>query len=370
MQGSIQKRVGKTGKVAWTCVVDARPDPVTGKRRQLRLSADTKRELEGLVAAHLHDRRTGAFVARDNQTIRAYLARWIEHYSPPKESTWIAREAVVRRHLIPALGTIRLGDLGTMEIDALYRSKVAAGVSPAHVRSMHATLRMALAQAVRWRLIVRNPAEDADPPPIPRTKPVVWSETDAARFFATTRDHQAWPLCVILATCQLRVSEALALHWSDIDWDRAVLRVERTLTKTKQRAVVEGAPKSEAGRRAVALPLLALAALREQRARQQARQVVTGWVFDRGDGERLHAETFRAQLERAMQDAGVPRLTPHGLRHTGATALARAGVSPKTLAARLGHSSVTTTFDLYAHALVDDQRDAAEAFAARLDRTA
>ena len=132
--------------------------------------------------------------------------------------------------------------------------------------------------------------------------------------------------------------------------------------------MVEGMPKSEAGRRAVALPRLAVAALEEQRARQRARGVVTGWVFDRGDGERLHAETFRGRLERAMNYAGVPRLTPHGLRHTGATALRRAGVSPKTLATRLGHSSVSTTFDLYAHALVEDQRDAAEAFATRLDR--
>jgi integrase len=97
---------------------------------------------------------------------------------------------------------------------------------------------------------------------------------------------------------------------------------------------------------------------------------VTGWVFDNGSGERLHVESFRHRFERAMQDAGVPRLTPHGLRHTGATALARAGVSPKTLAARLGHSSVSVTFDLNAHALVEDQRDAAEAFATRLDATA
>jgi integrase len=125
----------------------------------------------------------------------------------------------------------------------------------------------------------------------------------------------------------------------------------------------------------VTVPPVTLAALKAHKTAQDDRRRawgaqwaghVPGWVFDNGAGVRLHQESMRARFQRAMDAAGVRRISLHSLRHTGATGLSRAGISPETLKKRLGHSSVSTTLDLYAHSQIDDQAVMADVFADRV----
>jgi integrase len=235
---------------------------------------------------------------------------------------------------------------------------------------------MVLRQAVKWRLIPRNPLEDASVPPAPEPKvPAHWREEEAAAFFAHDPEHEDWPLWVVLALCQLRIGEALVLRWGDVDLDRGVLRVERGLSVAKDGGKIETSPKSPSSRRSVTVPPEALAALRLQRERQDGRRrllgsqwrgEVPGYVFDDGYGGRQGGQMARKRFDRAQRAAGVPRITCHSLRHTGATALARAGMPVRVLQDRRGHASPVITQMVYSHHLVQDQAPHADAFASRI----
>ena len=361
-----------------------------GKQRTKTFRSE--REAVAFRNERLVEARQGVVPADAKMTFATLCQRFLEVYAPPKQATWLLREKAIRLHLIPAFGAMKLAAIDGQVIDRWFarvrreptvchgrpsatpRAKQIASAET--VRSWGATLQIVLGQAVKWRLIPRNPYDDATPPPLPeKTVPPHWGEAEAATFFAHDPDHVDWPLWVVLATCQLRISEALALRWSDVDWGAGVLRIERGLSRTKGERFAEASPKTRSSRRAITLPAETLEALKLHQERQNERRRllgglwrghVPGWIFDNGEGVRLHQESARLRFERAMVAAGVPRIHFHGLRHTGATSMARAGMSSKVLALRLGHSSSQITEQVYAHFKPEDQAPHADAFAGRI----
>lgn len=351
-------------------VVYRAPD-ATGTIKQFTKQFRRKAEAERFLARALTDASNGLAPANPKVTVAEFLQQWLAVYDPPKQSTWLMRDQAVRLHLAPAFGSLKLSALDTFAIDQFFARSKATHASST-LQGWRATLNIALRQAVRWRIIATNPLDRSKPITVPKVAPKFWTLEQATHFFTVHADHPDRALWIVLATCQLRISEALALRWTDIDWTRWHLRIERGLSKTKDDRFTESAPKTKTSRRTVTLPPETLDALRHQKVDQDDRRRqwglgwqghVPGWVFDNGRGIRLHQETMRDRFNKAMDQAGVPRITPHGLRHTGATGMARAGVAPEVLSKRLGHSSVATTLDLYAHSLIEDQAVPADAFA-------
>ncbi len=164
MRGSIKKRVGPRG-TAWYAVVDLPPDPVTGKRRQKRVSAVTKRECESLVTQVIADAERSSITAAGKETVRVYLTRWLTAVEPTlKPATFRRYGDMVRLHIVPMIGDVRLAKLSPLDIQRLYAERLAAGLSPTTVSNLHAMLHRAIEQAVRWGLLARNVTEMVDPP--------------------------------------------------------------------------------------------------------------------------------------------------------------------------------------------------------------
>lgn len=368
-RGSIRERVGVRGSV-WVVTYDAAPDPATGKRRQRRETCRTKREAERLLAKRLVEVEQGSLVGDRSLLVRDLLDQWLRSYRPGARSSWLAREVTVRRHLKPRIGAARVGDLTVRQVQDLLDDMAREGFSYSVRQQCRAVLLMALGQAELMGVVPKNVARLTTLGGQDRRVPVTWSADEAARFMAATVDdplHLAWYLMLV---CQLRVGEMVALRWSDVDWDRSVLRVERTLSRVDEGWDVHS-PKTASGRRAIALDEGGVALLRRHRARQAERRLRDGgWdgdaLIDRGLGRPYSTQQVRHYLDRACRLADVPVLTPHGLRHTGATLLMQAGVSPRVMMSRLGHSSVATTLDLYAHAQIDDQRAGAASLGAQV----
>jgi integrase len=180
-----------------------------------------------------------------------------------------------------------------------------------------------------------------------------------------------WPVLVALAT-GMRRGEVLALRWKHVDLDhvdRWTLRVMQSLEQTKNGLRFKDTKTSKV--RAIALPAYAVEELRRLK-RQQAEELLalgirqTGetLVCCRADGEPLQPRSLTHQFAQLRKDMkGLPRLRFHDLRHTHATQLLADGVHPKVAQERLGHSTITTTMDLYSHVTDTMQADAA----ARLD---
>jgi integrase len=349
MQGSIKKRVGKRG-VAWTAVLDLGRDPVTGKRKQKRLSARTRKEIEDQLTKTLHDLRTGVYLEPSDEPLSSYLPRWLDTLTV-RPSSVRKYQLVVVKHLIPALGAVPLRALTEAQIQA-FVGHARACYSTSTVTQDLMVLSQALEQAVRWRLIARNPAKGVKPPRKARKPLVVWNDQQVRAFLKTTEGCPRSVLWRMALGTAMRLGELLALRWSDIDLNKRTVRVTRTMTKGSEGWTI-GDVKTPAGRRQIALPAFNVQALQSHRV-EHPPQAETDRIWD------CTERAVWGSFERAQRGVGLPRLTFHGLRHTSATLMLLNGEHPKVVSERLGHSSVAITLDLYSHVLEGMQEAAAD----------
>jgi integrase len=176
---------------------------------------------------------------------------------------------------------------------------------------------------------------------------------------------------VLAATTGLRRGELLGLRWRDLDLGAGRLSVTQTLVSVNY-AVSFSTPKTAAGRRSVALDPATVAALRAHRVAVLEERLSLGLgaptedalAFTAIDGTPLHPGQFSDRFDRLVKAAGVPRIRFHDLRHTHATLALRAGVHPKVVSERLGHSTISVTLDTYSHAIPAMQEEAAAKVAA------
>ncbi|HTR71883.1 MAG TPA: site-specific integrase [Mycobacteriales bacterium] len=240
---------------------------------------------------------------------------------------------------------------------------------------------MALNVAVtRKRLIPYNPAIGADRPVVKRRQPTMLDDAQVARLLAVLEDDRLGPLFRLLATTGIRRGEALALRWSDFDKAAGTLAISKTLLYRAGEGFELVAPKTRTSNRVIRLSLAAQAALKAQAKAQAAERLRHGnrWrdhdlIFTAQQahlidgvkvyGEPLSGATVVHAMHRLCDEAKVPRLRPHDLRHMAATWITEA-VGIGSAQAVLGHSTVTMT-GRYAHPSATSQA-AADAIDARL----
>lgn len=370
-RGSIQKRTGKRG-VVWTAVVELTPD-ASGKRRQRRISGRTRREVEREMNALLTDVERGTYVDSRRVTVGEYLAAWLTGAESGVRPSTLKQYKVAVRRLQATFGSMRLSRLMPEHIEAFYGELLKQGLSPATIRVHHAVLSKALKQAVQRRYIAYNPCTHVTPPRIATPELHVWDAEQARAFLAGSADDELAPLWLLLLATGMRRGEAVALRWRDVDLERGVVSITRTVTHGAQQRWEIREPKSEAGRRAVPIPPSVVDVLRVHKAGQDARRELLGdgwpaesFVFERGDGTLLDPNRVTIRFNRMVQLLGLPPIRLHDLRHTSATLMLAGGVHPKVAQERLGHANVSMTLNTYSHVTEGMQRQAAAQLAETL----
>jgi integrase len=327
---------------------------------------------------------------------REWLSRWLASRVSLRASTSRGYAAHMRSYLFPYLGSIPLaaltaGDVQTM-FTAVIRDEGALGrpMSAATLHRIHATLRAALNGAVRAGLISVNPGRYPELPKAARPRPQVWTPAlterwqqdgwrpavgvwtaaQTSQFLAQVRGHRLYALFHLVALRGLRRGEAAGLRWSDLDLDAGTLTVAGQLQQLGGR-LVAGPPKSDTGRRVIALDKTTITALREHRTRQQAERTAAGWaetgyVFTTVTGTPFRPDRMTRQFAKLVAVSGLPPVTLHGLRHGAATIALAAGTDLKVVQDQLGHSTITLTADTYTSVLPETARTAAEHTAALL----
>lgn len=278
---------------------------------------------------------------------------------------------------MPTIGHIALQRLSAAHIEKLYRERResgradgrAGGLSERSLHHVHRVLGTAMKKAVRLRLISRNPCEDVDSPRPQRKEVAALSESDTGVLLEGAKGNPLYPLILVAVTTGLRLGELLGLKWSDVDLKKGALIVRRTLARVKQGAVLKDTPKTKHSIRTVALPPLTVETLHAHHAeqRREMMRLRLVWqdhelVFPAEDGSPCPPPRVSVQFTRLARSLGLG-ITFHGLRHTHATHLLRAGIHPKIASGRLGHANIGITMDTYSHLLGDDQEEAA----ARID---
>jgi integrase len=361
-EGTIYKR--KDGR--WTAAVGLE----NGSRKTFY--GRTRQDVSAKLTAALQTRQNGLALPKEKKRLDQFLEEWLRDSAKPsvRRTTYEGYERIVRLHVSPALGQLRLARLTPQHIAKLYRALLDKGLAPKTVRLIHAMLHRALRQAVRWGLLAVNPADSVDAPRIDRREFRTLDLAETRTFLSAAASDRLSALYVVALTTGLRQGELLGLRWSDVDLDRAILAVRQQVMKLSGEWVYSE-PKTSKGRRTVALPGMTVTALRQHKVRQAEERLRCGeWedhdlVFPNLVGRPIEKQNLmRRSFRPILQHAGLPPIRFHDLRHSAATLLLGEGVHPKVVQERLGHSTISVTMDTYSHVMPTLQRDAAD----RLER--
>lgn len=358
------KRRHKDGTHTWetTCYLGR---DAQGKRRRRRVTARTKDACVREAARVLTDAGRGDLPDPGAMTVAELGERWLAtlgHISPNTRRRYAQH---VRLHIVPAIGTVRLSRLSALHVEDFLAQQAASDLAPRTVGDHLTRLRQLCTAAVRWGLLARNPCDGARPPRVEPKEPAVWSPDDAQAFLAATVDDPLQPLWLVALATGLRIGELAALSWGDVELERGLLTVRRTMTKTIEGREILGSTTKSKRPRVVPLPEIAIVALRILRERWPG--IGEAPVFATARGRRWRTDTLRARFAAACAAAGVPRLTPHGLRHSAKTWMEEAGLAAKALQAILGHTDVATTMR-YGAVTPEMRRQVTAAMGSRLER--
>jgi integrase len=276
-----------------------------------------------------------------------------------RRRTYERYESIVRVHLTPAIGKVKLKTLTPDHVRGLYRKKLDGGLAPRTVLHIHRTLSKALKQATDDGLIPRNAAALVKPPR-PRREEIRPLNRDQVRaLLEAVREDRLEALYVATVIAGLRRGELQGLQWEDLDLEAGALQVRRTLSEPRSGYIFE-APKSGKGRN-IRLTQRARTALREHRKRQleEKKRLGTLWqenglVFPSSVGTPLLGGNLNRAFKALLKRASLPQsFRFHDLRHTCATLLLKQGVNPKFVQELLGHADISLTLNVYSHVLPD-----------------
>src|SRR5919107_727483 len=298
------------------------------KRRALY--GKTRKEAADKLAQVLSDRASGYTLDTENITVGGYLDRWLNDSDrgSVRTSTYERHEQIIRLHLKPALGRVKLSKLTPAHVQGLYRDKLDSELSPATVQKIHTVLHKALDQALKWNMVPRNAADAVKAPrPAPEEMHPL-SPEEARRLIEAVRGDKLEALYVLAVHTGMRQGELLALRWEDVDLNEGVIRIRRTLARSGGRIAL-GEPKTKGSRRPVHLTGAAVEALKAH-LEQQLEDIERlgdlyrdhGLVFTSGIGTLFNPTNLRRRsFAPLLEGAGIPQIRFHDLRHTCATLL-------------------------------------------------
>jgi integrase len=286
---------------------------------------------------------------------------------PYKPSVVRSYEQALRLHILPDLGARRLSDVTTGDLQMLaerlrMKSDPQTGrrLDPSTLRNAFLPLRVVYRRAIVLGLAFTNPTSGIQLAAVRGRRDRIVEPNLAARLIAAVPEGDR-PVWAVGFYAGLRLGEIRALGWEDVDLPAGVIRVERSWD------ALEGfvAPKSLAGRRSVPIPGVLRGFLELHRA---AAGGSGGLVFGRTHQLPFNVSSLYRRARAAWRDAELEPLTLHETRHTFASLMIAAGVSPKELQVFMRHASVTITLDRYGHLFPGSHAAAASLLDAYLDR--
>jgi integrase len=368
-EGSVYRRKSDGQWVASLSARDA-----TGRRARVVRYFKTQREaVAGLQV--LRQESIDGRLSLDRQTT---MAEFADHYlltikGSVAPATWRSYESLLRVHVLPELGRVPLARLTTPQVQKLLNGCLKKGSSPDTVRLILQVVRSVLALAVDYGVVGRNVTDAVRRPKLPAPVAEPLSREELEAVLAAAGSWRDRTLFLTAATTGLRLGELLALRWSDVDFDRAMIKVRGSLGRDG----AIGELKSRAARREVNLPVQTARALAKHRNAQVASRLASlqPWaepdrVFTTERGSSLLHRVVQRNWERAVIKAGLPRHPFKDLRKTYSSWLVEGGVDVKTAQILMGHADPRTTLQHYTRTSDVARRDAAERIQAALDEAA
>jgi integrase len=337
----IERRV-RNGKVSYR----ARYRDPAGRERSKTFSRKVDAERWLTEVEHTKVRGGWTDPALGKVRFSDWLTAWWATTTNLRPTTRARDETLLRLHAVPRFGDVPLAAISQLEVRAWVAELSARGLAPATVTKAYQLLGKVMAAAVDAGYVAQTPCRKI---PLPRI------ECEEMRFLTpaeiVTLAEAIRPiyraLVLVGAYGGLRIGELAGLRRTHVDLLRGTVRVAEIITEVSGKLYI-GPPKTRASRRTVGLPRFVVRELEAHLAGSGG--TPDDHVFTEPEGGPLRIVGFRNRIWRpATEAAGLEGLRIHDLRHTAVALWIAAGASPKEVAVRAGHTSVSFTLDRYGH---------------------
>jgi integrase len=376
-EGNIVKPEGKT---LYECriMINRQRHFFTGKSE-----AEVRRKIRRAKA----EAEMGLAIEPNQYTVNDWLNLWIEKYSRFSVSpgTYADHKYMIDAHLIPSLGSIKLSKLTAAEVQDMVNKKLteprivkgkeADPLSPRTVIMILGVLKQALKQAALEGYVQRNVADYVKRPRTEK-KEARYLTQEETNLILDEAQKQKIPtlyyLLQFLLGSGLRIGEAGALKWADLDLGEGILQVKVSTRRVMEyneegkptgTQVITKEPKTKSGRRSIPLPPWCLDEMERWKTVQAEMLLTMGvtdpkHVFTSAIGTQIDTDNARRELDIVLERLELKNVSFHTFRHTYATRLLEMNVNAKTAQELLGHSNIAMTLDTYSHVMPDLKKDA------------
>lgn len=328
----------------------------------------SQKEARNWLQETLSQIQNGMSLTAARITVRDFLEEWLETYKTSVRLKTIRQYTqIVRQHILPHLGEIKLKELRPEQIQAFYNTKLNSGANPRTVILIHSVLHRSLSLALKWGLIGRNPTDAVTRPRKKRIELNILTDSQVRAFLSAADQTRYGALFYLALNTGMRSGEIFGLKWSDIDWNHRRLQVKRQLQHLPGHGLIFTEPKTASGRRMIVISHTTVEKLRKHKEQQNMDHSVAGDQWQENDlvfPTRLGTPMFPTNMYKDFKDLlkklGLPNVRFHDLRHTAATLMLQQGIHPKIVQERLGHADISMTLNTYSHVLPSMQEDAAE----------
>lgn len=372
----------KNGTIVYRANIYLGVDQVTGKKVKTSVTGRTRKEVKLRIKEAQHDFKANGKTVTKAVPVKNYkeLAElWLKSYEMTvKPQTFIATKRMIYNHLTPVFGELKLDKLSVSYIQGFINDLSKEFV---HFGTVHSINKRVLQYGVSLQLIPFNPARDVILPKVvkPDNKAIKFIDHNDLKTLMSYMEKLSnkkysyyfdYVLYSVLLATGCRFGEAIALTWSDIDFENATIDINKNYNRLVD---IVGTPKSKAGFRVISIDQKTVNLLRLYKNRQ--RQLFTDVsseapevVFATPTRKYQNTAIRQESLDRRLKEIGCPRFTFHAFRHTHASLLLNAGISYKELQYRLGHATLAMTMDIYSHLSKDKEKEAVSYYEKAINR--
>lgn len=365
-------RFKKLDNGKWKGVIEVGKNPKTGKRMRKTRTRDTKEKAKEALAEILLKYKGDEL--NDDLTIEMRMRQWLKiKKNEIGDRTYEEYERVIRKHIIPELGKLKIKDLKEQHVLDFLNDKEADGYSNQSLKHFFTILKAGLRKYINKGKLeafheIKAPSPEPDPPDPFTEKEVVYLLKLAEGKWIHNINHLA-------VNTGLRRGEICALHRKHIDLINGAIKVESSAKRVKGEGVVYGKPKTKSSYRKIVISDDVILVLKKQLQwiERQRKEFGPKWnkedlIFPLENGNVLDPRMVNRRYKKLTDGTPLEGHTFHDLRHTHATLLLKAGVHPKVVQERLGHASIKTTLDVYSQVVPSLQSEAAEKFSNLLNQ--
>lgn len=354
MKGSVRKR-GNKYQYRFTV-----RDPITNQRKEVSKGGfDREQDAERAMILAIADYERGQFEPNSKMTFKQLSEIWLEDKQDNvRESTMYSYKRVLNARIMPTFGKLDIKNIKAMHIRNFYQKLKQQGMSKKYISYVGTVLGSIFKKGVQMELIYKNPVENVDKPKMPKTKQKSWTAEQALRFLSAAKLRANYYLAYSLAfNTGMRIGEVLGLHWEDVDIYNKMIHVQHTITLNEGEYVI-GPVKTESSDRFIPISDSLIKELLEHKTHSE--YTSKDLVFRTKNNSLVDPYTLRYMMRVISDELGLPRIRFHDIRRTHTSILIDAGVSPKVVSQRLGHSDVSITLNVYTDVFDEKQVEATE----------